>query len=907
MGLHGRDAELKAVTHSVEAAAEGALRPLVVVGEAGIGKTALLDAGADAARAAGFVVLRGRAVEQERDLPFALAVAVLDDHAAGASAETSRALGVELAAVLPSAATTEERPAAGSGERFRYHRALRALLDDVAGDRPFALVLDDLQWADEASLEWVLHLLRRPPRAPGVLLLSTRQGESALRLVDAAREDGGHVTLAPLDDESARAVLDGVVEPQVAARIVAEAEGNPLFLRELARSAPDSGELPHTIVAAVQREASGLPAEARELLAGAAVADEPFDPVLAATAAGMAADTSGPALDLLVAADLIRPDTQAHAFRFRHPLVARAVYEAMPPATRIAAHERVAAELGRRAVPPALRAAHVERSARVGDDGAVQLLTQAAEQATATAPASAARWWGTALWLLGAEAAERRGPILLSMARALAAAGDPEAALEAFDQLEREGLPEAEEGAPFAARIERVLGRIAAATARLERALEHASHEARAELELEMAAVRFAAADVEGAIRHAHRAAAARPADDPVMRPILGAFSGFAAVWSGKAGPEVLEEAENLALRLPEDETEAAQWVAHACFECDRFARGAQLFARATSVRGARADHLLPEMRAICALCLFFDLRPGEALAQADAAEEGARLQGVPHQVAFAASARSVVLDLMGRAPEAEAAAEESLRLLASSEPTLVTSSSGALNRAVLHARDPERMLRELSALLGPERAGVERVTSLLQHVVRAAIAIGRPEEADSWVDRAELFAGRLLLPAGRVRTGTARAELLLAAGDADAARERAEEAVALADSSGLRQDGLRALVTLGRATSSRAVLERALSEATSAGAGALAAEAGRALRAIGGRPSASVLRAGGPAELSERERSIAELVARGQSNKEVAAALFLSAKTVENNLSRIYAKLGVRTRTDLARMLPPE
>ena len=183
-------------------------------------------------------------------------------------------------------------------------------------------------------------------------------------------------------------------------------------------------------------------------------------------------------------------------------------------------------------------------------------------------------------------------------------------------------------------------------------------------------------------------------------------------------------------------------------------------------------------------------------------------------------------------------------------------------------------------------------------------------------MDRVEALSERLGLPAGRVRVGLARAELLLAAGDADGAVQRSAAAVALADAALLRQDAARGRLVLGRAAGAAgdrpaaiAELERVVADARRAGAEGLAAEAARELRAVGGRVSAGLLRAGGgsDAELSDRERAIAELVARGRSNKEVAGALFISTKTVENNLSRIYAKLGIRTRTELARVLPPE
>jgi DNA-binding NarL/FixJ family response regulator len=111
-----------------------------------------------------------------------------------------------------------------------------------------------------------------------------------------------------------------------------------------------------------------------------------------------------------------------------------------------------------------------------------------------------------------------------------------------------------------------------------------------------------------------------------------------------------------------------------------------------------------------------------------------------------------------------------------------------------------------------------------------------------------------------------------------------------------------RALEAAGLRVDAVEQFERVIVDANAGGAAQLAAEAARGLRRLGARPSAAARRSGATSEeLSDRERSIAELVAAGRSNKEVAAALFVSPKTVENNLSRIYAKLGVRSRTELA------
>src|SRR3954468_4218807 len=148
--LVGRDEPLAAIERAVAEGRGGGTRVLVGVGEPGIGKTALLEAATERAAAARLLTLPGRAAEHEREIPFALAVAALDEHAGTLHPTRVEALGPVLGAVLPSIGPGV--PA--SAERFRYHRALRALVELLARERPLALILDDLHWADDASLEF---------------------------------------------------------------------------------------------------------------------------------------------------------------------------------------------------------------------------------------------------------------------------------------------------------------------------------------------------------------------------------------------------------------------------------------------------------------------------------------------------------------------------------------------------------------------------------------------------------------------------------------------------------------------------------------------------------------------------------------------------------------------------------
>jgi DNA-binding NarL/FixJ family response regulator len=204
--------------------------------------------------------------------------------------------------------------------------------------------------------------------------------------------------------------------------------------------------------------------------------------------------------------------------------------------------------------------------------------------------------------------------------------------------------------------------------------------------------------------------------------------------------------------------------------------------------------------------------------------------------------------------------------------------------------------------------------TWLLLVLTRAGIAAGRLDEADDWATRAADHAAALRLPSGGVRGACARAEVLLARDDADAAAELATEAVATADRVGAPRDAAEARLLAGRALAAAGkrpqavdMLQRAAADAARGCAFQIRDAGAAELRTLGVRlPTAGRggQRANGEAALSKREREIAELVAEGRSNKQVAAALFLSDRTVEYHLSAVYKKLGVRSRTQLAATL---
>jgi hypothetical protein len=185
--LIGRAEAVRAFDRILAEAEGGISRAVELVGEAGIGKTRLLRELAIRADARGHLVLTGAAAELERDLPFSVFVDALDQYVAGLEPASLQALDdgarTELAHVFPSLwALANGREVAPQHERYRSHRAVQALLAHLARTRPLVLVLDDLHWADPASIELLNALLRRPPDAAVVMALGRRPLPLAERL-----------------------------------------------------------------------------------------------------------------------------------------------------------------------------------------------------------------------------------------------------------------------------------------------------------------------------------------------------------------------------------------------------------------------------------------------------------------------------------------------------------------------------------------------------------------------------------------------------------------------------------------------------------------------------------------------------------------------------------------------------
>ncbi|HEY6758811.1 MAG TPA: AAA family ATPase, partial [Baekduia sp.] len=454
--LVGRRTQLAAVTDALTRLDERSSPILALSGEPGIGKTRLTEELCERADADGHLVLSGRASELEQDLPFAVVVDALGDYAASLGADRLRRLAgaqaPELAPVVPGLDDLGGDPTAGrlQDERFETHRAVRALLEGLGARQRVVLALDDLHWADEASLELVAHLLRHPPRGGVLLVLAFRPAPARPTLVDAlaaaVRERAVvEVALEPLTADDAAALLGAGVPTARREALFVQSGGNPFYLQELARADAvvaitpyADADVPHGVARAIDQEVRALDDDAARLVRAGAVVGDPVSLDAAIAAAELDPGVALDALDVLLDAALLTPTDVPRRYRFRHPLVRRAIYDTTPAGWRIGAHARAAAALERQGGAIGARAHHLERCAQPGDAAAIGVLIAAGSGAAARAPAAAASWYAAALRLLPqdpddlAVAGQRLG-LLVMLAQCQAATGRLVAALDSLD------------------------------------------------------------------------------------------------------------------------------------------------------------------------------------------------------------------------------------------------------------------------------------------------------------------------------------------------------------------------------------------------------------------------------------------------------------------------------------------
>ncbi len=933
--LVGRRAELATVDAALERATNCAT-VLLIRGEAGIGKSRLL--GELSTRAPGRQVLRARGAELRRGEPYALLGEALRDPLLDiGAARLDRMTGAlaELSRVVPELAPAGR--ARGSAlYRAGTHRAISEVLGILARRTPLVLCLDDVQWADDATVEGLEALVRRPPEAPLLLVLAVRprsEGPALRRvLAHASEQDRLHtVELGPLgaaEVDELTTALGAAADPG----LVQTSGGNPFYLEQLIRSRgpvtaqPDSGGVPAPVRMALESELSRLAPAAAALLDGAAIAGDPFtvDQALAAARGTATIEL----LDELVAADLIRRDHRPQTWRFRHPLVHAAVLERIPDPTRRQAHGALADALAAAGAAAPARAPHLVRSGR-HDEATIYALAQAGMDQLDFAPASAGLWLAHALDLIGPEGDARlRGMLLAPLAFTHAAGGRYDEAGAALEEATRlfPSAPGRAVLVTLRCGLEQLRGRHINARMLSEEALRaggSADRVSRALLQLVRASCHLYESEYARGWDYVRPVVEqARSLHDLPLELDAAALAACFGLQMGAPADAIkhLERGIAVAARMS-DQQHASRptglmYLGYAAYFADRVGLAVELFTRSLEIHRSAGRQPIEVVLSIgLALALAPAGRLGQAREVIDDAWRLAEAEGTAQARAWVRLAEATIAAEDGRLAHGVACAEEAMALVPQLEAEVMRQSVSWAAGTVFTAAGRVADARAALGLIGAGDRDIvgtssDRQAHRAELLAESALLDGDLPEARRWTVAAQHHATRSGLLGPRAHAQRAAARLALAEErPADAvvfARNGAtdaEHAGRLVDAAGCRLLQARALLAKGDAHAARAVLEPLHVQLLGFGAHTHAEAVAALLRQAGGRrgyitPEAARANTD---RLTDKQLRVARLVATGATNREIGAALHLSERTVESHVSAIRSTLGVSSRAAIA------
>jgi len=921
-GLFERESELAALGAAARDAAAGRGVVATVSGPAGGGKTRLLDAAEQLAADAGLATLRATASELTQQVPLALAQELLAPAVRARPAAARRRL---LSGRASPAAPLFGLGSAGSPPGAEAVLALAWLIGDLAEEQPLALLVDDAQWADAATLDLLAHVGARAADDPLLLVVASRPPADADDVRVRARLGGLALTPAPLSTAGAAALLRERLGRKVADAFAAACQettaGNPFYLDELARTLDSEGIRPSAeqasrvralgttaIASAVLVQLARLPAGATSVARALAILG---DGAQIAHIAELARVSRGEA-DAIVAG-LVRAEILADAARpaYRHPIVRASVIADLTAAERAAWHGRAATVLHADGVDAPRVAAHLLESEPAGEWETDALRAAAATARERGSPGLAARLLRRALRKPG----RARMGVRLELGVAAFAAGEPDALehLEAAHTAARSAAQRARVALELAhpltgaGRTREAVELLRAATTRLRD-----SDPLRTELDAMLAAVGLldgrAAAEVVASLTRR----AELPAEGPAGRRMLANLSQCTAMTGAPA-----QDAAALALRAVADESLVVEagpgspevvWAANVLIAADRFLEADAVLATALAEaqrRGSVSGFVVASMMRSLSAYRQGELEAAvaEARGATDAALDHGWGPGLPATVGFLVDA------LIERGDLDEAAASLARAGIADEVPDSIVA------HAFLVARGRLKLAR------GDVRSGVEDLLEL-----------GRRSESDGWSatigtptfrtyaapalatlgdrEQAEQLAADELRVARAWGAPRAIGTALRVSGLVSGKRELLEQAVDTLTGTAARLEHARALADLGAArrraglaAEAREPLREAATRAAACGAAPLLAFARDELAATGARRTDRTLLAGVDA-LTPSERRVARLAADGLSNREIAQTLFLTRKTIEMHLGRAYRKLDIHSRGELAERL---
>lgn len=910
-GVVSREAELVAIAEFLSSAAEGP-RALMVEGEAGIGKTTLWRTAVEHARERGVRVLSARPNAAES----LMAYASLADLLAGVEATAWASLPDPQRIALDGALlrTTADEVLPG---RRAVAAGFLAVVEDLTAASPVLIAIDDLQWLDSSTAEAIAFATRRLSGPVGVLA-TVRTGDSAIpaRTLQLPNPDAAQrITVPPLSLGALRTLIsDRLGRPlprRTMVRIQETSAGNPFYALELARAiddtSPERPALPTTLAALVNARIAGLAPDVQEMLLAAACLAAPTVEL----AAG-AVDADRPRLDAMLGAaeanGIIAID--GHWLRFTHPLLAYGVYAEASPARRRAMHARLADLVGQ----PEPRARHLALAATHGDARTLESLDGAAEIARLRgAPAAAGELLDLAI-KLGGDTPQRR----IQLAACWFNSGDGARARIELEAVTDSAAPRElrAEASNLLAVISQLEGSLPDAAEELASALDDAGENLalRAQILTSLSWVQIHTGQLAPAECSIDDAVA--DAEQLRQSDLLSQALGMHVVVHLLLGHGLDDQTLCRALELePPNPTVTVMFRAavHRAMvlswtgQLDA-ARAAFAAIRQSCIeRGEESELVFVSVNSVFNEIWRADFTSAALIAE-DTAERALDLEG-PLPLAAALTARAMVAAYAGREDDARRDVGKAIgpisdygsQILFAWTMRVVGFLEVSLGNypAAITALEPL-----LERIYSAPHATEIFVARFLPDAVEAMIHVGRLDDAEPLTDMLESNGRRLDRPWMLALGARCRAMLLAARADLDEATDAAQQAMAEHDRLPMPFERARTRLLLGQ-LQRRQRHKQAAAESL--------AEALREFENLGtplwadrvrdelGRAYAGTHRSTG---LTPSERRVAELAASGMTNRDVAAALFISPRTVETNLARIYRKLGIRSRAELGQRM---
>jgi DNA-binding CsgD family transcriptional regulator len=883
----GREEELRVVEAFL--ASRGGAAALVVLGEPGIGKTTVWEAAVGLAREQG-LVLTTRPADSEAKLSFT----GLSDLLSSTPEEVFAALPVPQAAALDAALLRKasDRPP----ERRAVAAGVLTVLRELSSESPVVLAIDDLQWLDPPSSAVLEFALRRLGPEPVRTVVTARSGTQSGLLTALDRDL--RAERIELDSLSVAALhrivadkLDRRLSRPAIVRIAEISRGNPFHALEIARELGKDEPAPAGLDDLVRRRVRALPAETRDALLRAAALARPTTAVLGAHALGSAEE-----------AQLIRiePDGRIH---FVHPLFASAVYSSASLEQRRRVHKELASIVD----DPEEQARHLALAAERADEQLLAMLEEAARAARARgAPDSAAELTELALrfaptdrlkfelaeHLYLASDFERAGAVLEELCATLDRGDTRARALVTLGDIEywRKGDSAA------LALAERALADAADPLMRARCHVSIAMHAGTVDLPKAAENARIAVALLEPRVDAEPGLTAA--AMGALVRAELFLGNGYQTVMA--------ERALQLERSAPLTEVDArvafkvAQWLRYV----DDFDGARRQFAQVEA--DARDEGDDPAIANILLNRVALETWAGELTEATDLAE---RMLDAFAQLGFEGQGpivwRVYVDAYAGRIDAVRAAAAG----VDEPEPIIAALWQRLLGLVELAAGDVDAVDRHLTRALDEfhrihfHEPAMWRIDG---DAIEAAIAVGDLDRAEQWTSRLEGHAARSQIPWSLAVSSRCRGLVLAAQAELEPAAKALDAAVVAHERCPMPFEHARTLLVQGQLL--RRLKRKTQSRASLAEAGAMFARLGAeswVARTESELARVAVRRA--PDDLTATERRIAELAASGLSNPEIARQVFVSRKTVEANLARVYRKLGISSRAQLERSLRGE